>query len=91
MAKTHQVLTRPAPGTVIAPVHTHDEEQKAKIQALLEVSEQSCEDMEIKHRDVCSMRKLSCCPSRIRTASGSSVGWTGRTRYLAICALLSGI
>ena len=38
MAKTHHVLTRPAPGTVIAPVHTYDDEQKVKMQALREVS-----------------------------------------------------
>ncbi|EKM61679.1 uncharacterized protein PHACADRAFT_248434 [Phanerochaete carnosa HHB-10118-sp] len=36
MAKTHQVLTKPAPGTVIFPVHTYDDEQKAQMQALLE-------------------------------------------------------
>lgn len=36
MAKTHEVLTKPAPGTVVAPVHTYDEEQKAKMRALLE-------------------------------------------------------
>ena len=37
MAKTHQVHTKPAPGTVVAPVHTYDDEQKAKMKALLEV------------------------------------------------------
>ena len=37
MVKTHEVLTKPAPGTVISPVYNYDEEQKAKIQALLQV------------------------------------------------------
>lgn len=36
MAKTHQVLTTPAPGTVVAPVHIYDDSQSAKLKALLE-------------------------------------------------------
>lgn len=36
MPKTHQVLTTPAPGTVINPVHTYTDDQKAKMQALRE-------------------------------------------------------
>lgn len=38
MPKTHQVFTTPAPGTVINPVHTYTDDQKAKMQALREVS-----------------------------------------------------
>lgn len=37
MAKTHEVLTAPAPGTVISPVHEYTDEQKGKMKALLEV------------------------------------------------------
>ena len=36
MAKTHQVLTAPAPGTVV-PVREYDDDQKAKLHALQEV------------------------------------------------------
>ena len=41
MPKTHQVLTAPAPGTVVAPVHTYDDSQNAKLKALLEVRRQA--------------------------------------------------
>ncbi|KAI0042536.1 CRAL/TRIO domain-containing protein [Auriscalpium vulgare] len=34
MAKTTKVLTTPAPGTVVAPVHVYDDEQTAKLQEL---------------------------------------------------------
>ncbi|KAF7794856.1 hypothetical protein EIP86_005998 [Pleurotus ostreatoroseus] len=36
MPKTHQILTAPAPGTQIRPVHQYDEEQKGKMKALSE-------------------------------------------------------
>ncbi|THH01228.1 hypothetical protein EW026_g1463 [Hermanssonia centrifuga] len=36
MAKTHEVLVLPASGTEIAPVHQYNEDQKAKMKALLE-------------------------------------------------------
>jgi hypothetical protein len=38
MTKTTQLLTRPAPGTVVKPVYEYDEGQKEKMQALREVS-----------------------------------------------------
>lgn len=38
MAKTHEVLVKPAPGTKIAPVYNYDDEQKAKLASLKEVS-----------------------------------------------------
>jgi hypothetical protein len=38
MAKTTQLLTRPAQGTVVKPVYEYDEGQKEKLQALREVS-----------------------------------------------------
>ncbi|KAH9885446.1 CRAL/TRIO domain-containing protein [Cubamyces lactineus] len=38
MAKTHQVLTHPAPGTVV-PVRSYTDEQKAKIEALREYAD----------------------------------------------------
>lgn len=38
MTKTTKLLTRPAPGTIVKPVHEYDEEQKEKLQALREVS-----------------------------------------------------
>ncbi|KAI0640216.1 CRAL/TRIO domain-containing protein [Trametes polyzona] len=38
MAKTHQVLTTPAPGTTV-PVHTYTDDQKAKIRALREYAD----------------------------------------------------
>lgn len=38
MTKTTQVLTQPAPGTVVKPIHVYDEEQKEKLEALREVS-----------------------------------------------------
>ena len=37
MTKTTQVLTHPAPGTVVKPVHEYDEGQKEKLQTLREV------------------------------------------------------
>lgn len=37
MAKTHQVLTFPAPGTKVKPVFIYDDEQRAKLNALKEV------------------------------------------------------
>ena len=40
MAKTHEVLVKPAPGTQVAPVHSYDDEQKAKLLALKEVRTQ---------------------------------------------------
>ncbi|KAI0814848.1 CRAL-TRIO domain-containing protein [Irpex lacteus] len=36
MAKTHEVLVKPAPGTKIAPVYNYDDEQKAKLASLKE-------------------------------------------------------
>ena len=42
MPKTHQILTSPAPGTQIRPVHQYDEEQKGKMQALSEVRILDC-------------------------------------------------
>jgi hypothetical protein len=38
MTKTTQLLTRPAPGTIVKPVYEYDEGQKEKLQALREVS-----------------------------------------------------
>ena len=38
MTKTTQLLTRPAPGTIVKPVYEYDEGQKEKLQALCEVS-----------------------------------------------------
>jgi hypothetical protein len=38
MTKTTQLLTRPAPGTIVTPVFEYDEGQKEKLQALREVS-----------------------------------------------------
>lgn len=37
MAKTHQVLTSPAPGTQVKPIHEYNEEQTAQIDELREV------------------------------------------------------
>ena len=45
MTKTTQVLTQPAPGTVVKPVHVYDEEQKEKLEALREVSLCNCSDV----------------------------------------------
>jgi hypothetical protein len=45
MTKTTQVLTQPAPGTVVKPVHVYDEEQKEKLEALRDVSLCSCSDV----------------------------------------------
>jgi len=38
MTKTTQLLTRPAPGTIVKPAYEYDEEQKEKLRALREVS-----------------------------------------------------
>ena len=38
MTKTTQLLTRPAPGTIVKPVYEYDEGQKEKLEALREVS-----------------------------------------------------
>jgi hypothetical protein len=37
MVKTHEVLTKPVPDTVISPAYHYDDEQKTKMQTLLEV------------------------------------------------------
>lgn len=37
MSETHEVLTSPAPGTVIAPIHQYSEQQAAEIKALRQV------------------------------------------------------
>jgi hypothetical protein len=42
MTKTTQVLTLPAPGTVVKPVYVYDEGQKEKLEALREVSLCGC-------------------------------------------------
>lgn len=38
MAKTHQVLTSPVPGTQVKPIHEYTDAQNANIQALRDVS-----------------------------------------------------
>lgn len=41
-AKTHDLITAPAPGTVIAPLFTYSEEQQEQISALREVRLSFC-------------------------------------------------
>lgn len=46
MPTTHKILTSPAPGTVIHPVHIYDDEQKGKMKALSEVRFPDCMETE---------------------------------------------
>jgi len=104
MTKTTELLTRPAPGTIVKPVYEYDEGQKEKLQALREVS-LCCilgfiSDSESIHFlppllfIFLSWYRSTPTRSIFLTVTpmrrGSVAGWIGQTQWHATCALPSG-
>ena len=104
MTKTTQLLTHPAPGTVVKPVYEYDEGQKERLRALREVGGPSLHSRFLVNRSpihlpllpffsrswLCSTPTRSIFLTITPMRRGSVAGLIGQTQWDVTCALPSG-
>lgn len=92
-APTHQVLTKPEPGTVISPVYQYTDEQQAQIDALREVGtyHPSLVCLHLTNPSLHSTHTASSSHPLIPTTHGKSAGSRDQIQFLVICVLRNGI